>query len=80
MLVGQDWGNPDWDKEVSERIERMQAGEHVAYWSENLSPTDTNLTELFKELDCNVESENPRKRFFLQITALDIVAESKAVE
>ena len=62
MLVGQDWGNPDWDKEVAARIERMQAGERVSYWTGKLSPTDTNLTVLFKELGCNVESENPGKR------------------
>ncbi len=62
MLVGQDWGNPDWDKDVAARIKRIQAGEKVTYWNEKISPTDINLTTLFKELGCNVESDNPGKR------------------
>ena len=62
MLVGQDWGNPDWDKAVAERIAKMQAGEQIAYCDGKLSPTDRNLIELFEILDCDVRSANPGKR------------------
>ncbi len=62
MLVGQDWGNPEWDKDVAARIARIQEGEQVSYFGGKLSPTDKNLIELFKVMGCDIESLNPGKR------------------
>ncbi len=51
LLVGQDWGNPEWDKDVAGRIKRIQSGENVLYCDGNLSPTDTNLITLLRFWD-----------------------------
>ncbi len=62
MLVGQDWGNPAWDKDVANRIIKIQSGEKISYCDGKLSPTDENLIDLFSILDCKIESINPGKR------------------
>ena len=62
LLVGQDWGNPEWDKDVANRIEKIQNGEDASYCEKLLSPTDKNLIELFEELGCKITDRNPGKR------------------
>ena len=62
LLVGQDWGNPNWDTASSERVSRIQAGEDILYCGEKITATDRNLIDLFKEFHCNIEKKNHGKR------------------
>ncbi len=40
LLVGQDWGNPEWDKKVADNIALTQAGKQASYFGDKLSTTD----------------------------------------
>ncbi len=63
LLVGQDWGRPSGNLECMAAIKSIQSGNpNVAYYAN--SPTDTTLTEMFKELGCDITSKNPGKRLF----------------
>lgn len=65
MLVGQDWGSPKNNPDIIAKIERIQRGEDVLYYPENPSPTDKNLSELFKKtFNIDIKGNNPEKRVF----------------
>lgn len=62
LLVGQDWGNPEWQKETVERIKRFQSGEELFCYENTKNPTDKMLISLFQELNCDITKVDPGKR------------------
>lgn len=62
LLVGQDWGNPEWQKETVERIKRFQSGEELFCYENTKNPTDKTLISLFQELNCDITKVDPGKR------------------
>ena len=62
LLVGQDWGNPEWDKKVADNIAQIQEGKPATYFGDKLSTTDNNLIKLFKALGCDICKKDPGKR------------------
>lgn len=63
LLVGQDWGNPDRQKNVVERIRQFQNGGQVNY-ADSTNPTDRMLIRLFAEIGYDITKENPGCRLF----------------
>lgn len=56
MLVGQDWGNP-WSSDnenFRKKLSRVGDGPISDYMQGNQNPTDKNLVELFRELNCDI--------------------------
>ncbi len=66
LLVGQDWGNPERNKSVSERIREIQAGASAVSYIANVSITDKRLALMFKAFGENIDitSKNPGMRLF----------------
>lgn len=66
LLVGQDWGNPDREQEVIERIEEIQVGSKSATYITTAGLTDKSLIELFKVFGENVDitKRDPGLRLF----------------
>ena len=59
MLVGQDWGCP-WDdgsQPTMDEVHKANEGRAYNYLNNNPSPTDANLTRLFKELGYDITKE-----------------------
>ncbi len=63
LLVGQDWGNPDNNKNAIEQIKRIQNGENTFY-DATISRTDKVLTEMFRCIGCDITNKDPGKRLF----------------
>lgn len=64
LLVGQDWGNPDKDKETITRIEAIQSGKRDISYNDHASITDLHLIELFKCFGCDIRKSDPGLRLF----------------
>jgi len=64
LLVGQDWGNPEKNKNTITKIEAIQSGKVGAFYNDNASVTDQNLKKLFECLGCNIEKVDPGLRLF----------------
>ncbi len=50
LLVGQDWGNEELQKDLVERIQRFIAGENLFCYENTKNATDKMLVSLFREL------------------------------
>lgn len=64
LLVGQDWGNPDKDKETITRIEAIQSGKCDVSYNDHASITDLHLIELFQCFGCDIRKSDPDLRLF----------------
>lgn len=65
MLVGQDWGSPKNNPDLIAKIEKIQKGEEILYYLDEPSPTDRNLSDLFKKtFNIDIKGNNPEKRVF----------------
>lgn len=64
LLVGQDWGNPDMQKDVVERIRQMQSGNGKTAYADSTNPTDRMLIALFKNIGFDITKEDPGCRMF----------------
>ena len=63
LLVGQDWGRPDGNEAILDRIRTIQRGENVLYYSN--SPTAKNMRSMFYDsFGCDIAVKDPGKRLF----------------
>ena len=81
MLVGQDWGNPNAEKnsEVCRRIREIQAGSKMMRYLATDSPTDRNLTKLFMSFGnhMDITKPDPGMRLFFTNYSLGYRTESE---
>nr|MBQ4454927.1 hypothetical protein [Clostridia bacterium] len=65
LLVGQDWGNPERNKNVCKTIEEIQQGNLTVNYISTASPTDITMKELFTVFgDVDITKRNPGMRLF----------------
>lgn len=64
LLVGQDWGNEELQKDIVEKIQRVIAGENLFCYKNTKNATDKMLVSLFRELFCDITKVDSGKRIF----------------
>ena len=81
LLVGQDWGNPNSDRNLKVRksLEDIQSGVEGAFYMLNASVTDTRLAKMFKAFgeEIDITKFNPGMRLFFTNYCLGYRAESE---
>lgn len=77
MLVGQDWGNPERNKDVIQRIKEIRDGSKTAVYLATKSPTDRLVTEMFKVFGVDVTKRDPGIRLFFTNYSLGYRDESE---
>lgn len=64
LLVGQDWGNEELQKDIVEKIQRVIAGENLFCYKNTKNATDKMFVSLFWELFCDITNVDSGKRIF----------------